>query len=125
MWRGFNFINVLPAQSSDEENYQSSEENDPNNLVSPRRPRQSPTASPRALLQPDPPPIDEVLEGVNRQLENLPPREQRAARRNANREARELAEAEALAAEVAANPPEMVAFEEENGTDGEKVMDKL
>ena len=58
MWR--NFLN--PSNNiSDEEDYQSTEEEDPNNLVSPRRPHQSPTASPRALLQPDPPPLEEVV----------------------------------------------------------------
>ena len=43
-----------------------------NPLVSPQRPHQSPSVSPRALLQPDPPEIDEVLEKVNNKLSALP-----------------------------------------------------
>ena len=41
-------------------------------LTSPRRPHQSPSVSPRALLQPDPPPTEEVLNSVQIKLEELP-----------------------------------------------------
>ena len=124
-------INNLPADS-DEENYQSTEENDPNNLVSPRRPHQSPTASPRALLRPDPPPVDEILASVDDRLQNLPARDQRAERRNAQRQALEAAEAEAAAAEAeaaaaaaaaTANMPDVVDFDQENGQDGAKASE--
>ena len=68
--RNLPFINYA-EQSSDEDEYDSAEEVE-NELVSPRRPRQSVTASPRALLQPDPPLIEEVLESVSEKLKNLP-----------------------------------------------------
>ena len=58
------------TESSSEEDYEEGLNfNSP--LQSPRRPHQSSSASPRALLQPDPPPIDEVLQQVNVKLENL------------------------------------------------------
>ena len=41
-------------------------------LTSPRRPHQSPSVSPRALLQPDPPPTEEVLEKVQDKLAAFP-----------------------------------------------------
>ena len=44
---------------------------DDNPLVSPGRPRQSVSSSPAALLQPDPPPTDEVLNGASDQLRNI------------------------------------------------------
>ena len=75
MWRNYLPIPINPAQSSEEDNYESTEEPDP--LVSPRRPHQSPTASPRALLQPDPPAVEEVLEGARDYLRNLPNRRPR------------------------------------------------
>ena len=59
-------INQVP--SDDESNYESPVDEDPSNLVSPNRPHQSPSASPRALLRPDPPPVEEVLQGVQQQL---------------------------------------------------------
>ena len=119
MWR--KYLNPLQPQLSDEENYHSTEEDDPNLLVSPRRPHQSPRASPRALLQPDPPPVAEVLEDVDRQLRNLPPRQQRAERRDAHRLAQEQAAAAALAAAAAA-PAVIMAFEDEDGTDEAKAL---
>ena len=80
--------------SSDEDTYESPVEEDAlNNLVSPQRPRQSASASPRALLQPDPPPTDEVLQSVGEQLRNLAGRSERAERRNAVRQAQEVAAA--------------------------------
>ena len=106
---------INPANSSDEEqgNYESADEHD--NLVSPNRPHQSPTASPRALLRPDPPPVEEVLAEVQQQLQSLPNRQQRAANRNAVRVAQEAAEAAAAAA--------MVDFDQQNTADGEKAAD--
>ena len=125
MWRNWNPLNppINEQSSEDENNYESPPENEPNELVSPNRPHQSPSASPRALLRPDPPRVEEVLEGVQRQLQNLPSREQRAANRNAVREAQ--AAAEAAAAEVAANMPvdEVIEFEVENGADGAKASE--
>ena len=41
-------------------------------LTSPRRPHQSPSVSPRALLQPDPPTTEDVLEVVVTKLTDLP-----------------------------------------------------
>ena len=69
-----------PAQPplSDEEEYNSTEE-DPSQLVSPRRPAQSPSVSPRVLLRPDPPTVEEVLDLAGRQLRNLPARRQQQA----------------------------------------------
>ena len=117
MWRKWNPLNppVNPV-TSEEEDYESPAEDDPNNLVSPRRPRQSPTASPRALLVPDPPTVPEVLAGVAEQLRD-PNRRERAERRNAVRQAQEEAEAR-----EAANMPE-VEFDVENAADGEKAQD--
>ena len=69
MWRNWNIglpVNQVP--SDDESNYESPVDEDPSNLVSPNRPHQSPSASPRALLRPDPPPVEEVLQGVQQQL---------------------------------------------------------
>ena len=67
MWRNWN----LPVNhvSSEEDNYESPVEEDPDLLVSPNRPHQSPHHSPRALLQPDPPAIEEVLAAAGQQLE--------------------------------------------------------
>ena len=116
MWRNWNPLNppVNNVSSEDEEqnHYQSADEHDLNNLVSPNRPHQSPSASPRALLRPDPPPVPEVLANVNQRLRNLPSREERAERRNAHRQAAQAAEEAAEAARAAAanmpNPPPVV-----------------
>ena len=110
MWRNYNpFVNHL--SSEEEEHYESTEENDPNNLVSPNRPHQSPSASPRALLRPDPPPVPEVLASVEARLRSLPTRAERAENRNAVRRAQ--AEQEA----AAAMPDPVVNFEDENAVD--------
>ena len=117
---------INPAQSSEEENnYESADEDGLNNLVSPNRPHQSPSASPRALLRPDPPAVEEVLEEVSQQLNNLPNRQQRAANRNAVRRAQEEADIAAAAAAVAAAAimPDAVDFELENGRDAEKALE--
>ena len=119
---------INPAQSSEEEenNYASADENELNNLVSPNRPHQSPSASPRALLRPDPPVVEDVLEQVSQQLNNIPNRQQRAANRNAVRQAAELAAAEAAAASSSAlrnipdplqDPPRMANYDETNVAD--------
>ena len=122
MWRNWNPLNppINPAHSSDEEqgNYESADEND---LVSPNRPHQSPSASPRALLRPDPPPVGEALQEVAQQLRNLhPTRQERANNRNAVRLAQEEAAAEAAAR---AAMPDIVDFDVEDGVDGEKAQD--
>ena len=104
MWRNWNLNPLINQVSSDEgeENYESPEDEDPNNLVSPNRPHQSPSASPRALLRPDPPVVDEVLASVDQRLRALPPnRQQRAENRNAHRQAHEEAEQAAAAAAAA------------------------
>ena len=122
MWRNWNPLNppINPEQSSEEENnYESAGENDPGNLVSPNRPHQSPSASPRALLRPDPPRVEDVLSEVQQQLRNLPPnRQQRADNRNAVRQAQQ--EAEAVAEAAAAAAANMVDFDQQNTEDGEK-----
>ena len=117
MWRNFNFLPINLVESSDD-SYDSPAggEVDENPLVSPHRPHQSPTASPRALLIPDPPPIDEVLEGVNRQLRNLPDRDRRRQERE------QQAAAAAAAQPVMPNVPEIVNFEDENGEDVAQAM---
>ena len=124
MWRNWNPLNPpINEQSSDEDNnFESPPENQPNpsELVSPRRPHQSASASPRALLRPDPLPVQEVLEQVDQRLRNLPNREQRVANRAAHREAQEAAQAAAEAAAAARQPvmpPQIVDFEDENGVD--------
>ena len=124
MWRNWNPLNppINHQDSEDEQNNYESADDDPEQLVSPHRPHQSPTASPRALLRPDPPRVDEVLEEVQQQLSGLPNREQRAANRNAVRRAQEVAAAAAEVVEVAehnpiANMPNIVAFEDEDGID--------
>ena len=126
MWRNWNPLNppVNEQSSEDENNYESPPENRPdlNELVSPQRPHQSASASPRALLRPDPPPVDEVLNQVGRKLSALPTREQRAANRNAQREAQAAAEAAAAAAANMAGD-EVVDFENENGNDGAKASE--
>ena len=95
MWRNWNPLNPpINEQSSDDEvnNYQSADEAGPSNLVSPNRPHQSPSASPRALLRPDPPTTREVLGRVEQRLRNLPnSREERAEARKAELEAAEEA----------------------------------
>ena len=126
MWRNWNPLNppVNEQSSEDENNYESPPENRPdlNELVSPQRPHQSASASPRALLRPDPPPVDEVLNQARRKLSALPTREQRAANRNAQREAQAAAEAAAAAAANMAGD-EVVDFENENGNDGAKASE--
>ena len=121
MWRNWNPLNPpINDQSSDD--YESPPENEPNpgELVSPHRPHQSPSASPRALLRPDPPAVEEVLQEVQQQLRNLPSREQRVANRNAVREAQEAAAA-AAAANMAGD--EVIEFETENAADGAKASE--
>ena len=123
MWRNWNLnlpVNQLPSDSEEENNYESPPEEDPNVLVSPHRPHQSPSASPRALLRPDPPPVEEVLQEVGQQLRALPTREERAANRNAVRQAQE--EAAAAAANVA-TMPDVVEFELEDSQDGAKASE--
>ena len=130
MWRNWNLnlpVNQLPSDS-DEDNYESPVDEDPNNLVSPNRPHQSPSASPRALLRPDPPLVEEVLENVGQQLRTLPDRQGRADRRNAVRAAAEAAQAANEAVEVAEDRNEseadiMVEFDAENGNDGDKAQE--
>ena len=131
MWRNWNPLNppINEQSSEDENNYESPPEND-HELVSPNRPHQSPSASPRALLRPDPPTVPEVLANVNQRLRNLPSREERVANRNAVRRAQEAAEAAAAAAavvvdEVAGNEPEvaMVNYDAEDKADGEKAQE--
>ena len=121
MWRNWNPLNPpINHQSSEEDNYESPPDELENELVSPRRPHQSASASPRALLRPDPPQVGEVLDQVDRRLRELPTREQRAANRNAHRQAQEAA---AAAVEAAAIMPVEVDFEDENGQDGEKALE--
>ena len=123
MWRNWNPLNPpINHQSSEEENgYESPLEHDPNELVSPHRPHQSASASPRALLRPDPPPVDQVLADAGRRLRNLPDRQQRVANRNAVRQAQEVAEAQAAA--EAAEAANMVNYDTEDKADGEKAQD--
>ena len=115
MWR-----NWLPHvnQVSDEESYDSvvEEEEDLNALVSPRRPPQSPSVSPRRLIAPDPPPVEEVLASAARSLRNLP--------NNPHREALlEQQRAAAAAAQAAIMPEQqIVAFEDENGVDENRAL---
>ena len=108
MWRNWN-IGGLPvnelSSDSDEANYESPVDEDPHLLLSPGRPHQSPTTSPRSLLQPDPQPVEEVLAAADNQLRNLPARDARAERRNAFRAALEEAEAAAAAAQPAPEAP--------------------
>ena len=75
-------------------------------------------------MRPDPPPVEEVLQSVGRQLRVLPSREERIANRNAVREAAEAAEAAAEAAATrAAVMPDVVEFESEDGQDGAKASE--
>ena len=94
MWRNWLPVNQVPSDASDYES-PPEEEPEPNELVSPRRPHQSASASPRALLVPDPPPVEEVLNNVEQRLRNLPTRSERVQNRNAVRQAQEAAAAEA------------------------------
>ena len=122
---------INQANSSDEDEQNNYESADENELVSPNRPHQSPSASPRALLRPDPPRVEEVLQEVEQQLRHLPSREQRAANRNAVRQAQAAAEAAAEAAATAQDRPlaaaevaeENMDFETENGQDGAKASE--
>ena len=76
--RNLPFINYFepPLEEEIEEedfNFEDAEgELDFNPLVSPRRPPQSPSASPRALLHPDPLPTEDVLLEVEQKLSDLP-----------------------------------------------------
>ena len=116
---------INEQSSEDENNYESPPENDPNNLVSPNRPHQSPSASPRALLRPDPPRVEEVLGEVQQRLNSLPNRQQRQENRNAVRRAQEVAEAQAIAAAAAeaAQADTMVNYDAEDKNDGDKAQD--
>ena len=137
MWRNWNPLNppINPSYSSDEaNNYESAEENenDPNVLVSPNRPHQSTSASPRSLLVPDPPPVEEVLASVDQRLRTLPSRQERADRRNAHRQAIEAAEeaAELAAAAVIIENDlvpvdNMVEFDQENGVDSATALENI
>ena len=115
MWRNWNPLNppINHQSSEDEQNNYESADDDLNHLVSPNRPHQSPSASPRALLRPDPPTVDEVLAGVEQRLHRLPTREERAERRNAVRQQ----EAAAAAAQVADMPT--VNYDKQNLEDDE------
>ena len=126
-----NPVNQVPSED-ESDNFESPPENaDPNELVSPGRPHQSPSASPRALLRPDPPPVEEVLQEVQQQLRDLPTREERAANRNAVRQAAEAAAAqaaaEAAAAAAAVAAPAIMAppvnFDVEDANDGDKAAE--
>ena len=109
MWKNWNFALPINQVSSDEDNYESPEDTEDEglNLVSPRRPHQSPSASPRALLRPDPPPVEEVLEVAAQHLRANPSRQERADNRNAVRERQEAADR--AAANNPANMPETAA----------------
>ena len=111
MWRNYLPIPINPAQSSEEENYESTEE--PDQLVSPRRPHQSPTASPRALLQPDPPAVEEVLAGASNYLRNLP---NRRPRNQPNRPPTNPVVPPADPPPVIM-PDQIISFEDQNGVD--------
>ena len=117
MWRNFNFLPINHIEESSDDSYNSVADDDPNLLVSPRRPPQSPSASPRALLVPDPPTVPEVLEGAGRQLRALPDRVRREQQRAA-----------AAAAAVPGpampddNQPAIVNFEDENADDVAQAM---
>ena len=124
MWRNWNPLNPpVNEQSSEEDNYESPNNGpDLNELVSPNRPHQSASASPRALLRPDPPPVEEILQQATRRLQELPSREQRAANRNAHRQAQEAAEAAAAAA-AAAEVDIMVNYDAEDKNDGDRAQE--
>ena len=102
------------VEEPSDESYNSVEEEDPDLLVSPRRPHQSPQHSPRALLQPDPQSVEEVLESVGRNLRNLP--------NNPHRQALQQAAAAAAVVDAMPDPPAIVAFEDENGTDDQRAL---
>ena len=109
MWK--NFLPINQIVDSSEESYNSVEE-DNNPLVSPTRPPQSPRASPRALLVPDPPPVEDVLDAAGRQLRALPDRVRREQQRLA-----------AAAGHNQAVMPDAVDYDAENGADGDKAQD--
>ena len=106
MWR--NYIPILNPDPQLSSGQESSDEDD-NNFVSPRRPPQSPSASPRALLVPDQPQVQEVLESAGRALRNTAARQQRQGREG------EVVAAAAAAAAVM--PDRIVAFQDEDGLD--------
>ena len=101
MWRGWAFPVINQVESSDNESFNSVEsaaaDDGVEQLVSPRRPPQSPSASPRALLLPDPLPVEEVLSSASNRLSELP---QNVARRQRFEHSRSQSR---LAAEVAVN----------------------
>ena len=66
-----------PRQEVPSESEESEEENP---LASPRRPHQSVNASPAALLQPDPPTVEETLAGASRELRQTEQRQLRQQR---------------------------------------------
>ena len=114
---------VNQVEDSDDSYNSPAEEENLNELVSPRRPHQSPSASPRALLVPDPPSTLEVLENVGRSLRNLPNNPHRQAL-----QARQAAEAAAAAAverplAMPENPPPaIVSFEDEDAVDDNRAL---
>ena len=102
-------------------------------LTSPRRPHQSPSISPRALLQPDPPPVDQVLEEAQQHLQNLPA----AAEEPLDEVSEEVEEAGLVVQQAPSDncqqPPSesedeedamAVNFDEEDKADGEKSADQ-
>ena len=113
MWRSWLPVNQVP--SDDEEAYASVDEEEPveepGQLVSPRRPPQSPSASPRALLIPDPPSVEQVLGDARARLRDLPDRDRHHRQREA------VIAAAAAAAANPAMPDPVVDFEDENGED--------
>ena len=128
MWRNWNLnLPVNNITDDEDDNYESPPENNPDlgELVSPNRPHQSASASPRALLRPDPPPVEEVLGRVNERLRTLPNRQERADNRNALRQAQAAAEQEReeAAERAAAAAVNMVDIDMENGLDGEKAQE--
>ena len=121
MWRNW-LPHVNQVEDSDDSYNSPAEEEHLNELVSPSRPHQSPSASPRALLVPDPPSTLEVLENVGRSLRNLPNNPHRQAL-----QARQAAEAAAAAAVerpvVMQNPPPaIVSFEDEDAVDDNRAL---
>ena len=113
------FVNHLPEASSEEE-YDSPQE-DPNLLVSPRRPPQSPSVSPRRLLHPDPPPVPEVLAAAGRQLREFPGRRERLEERIANHVPR--VPRPPPQPPVMPDPPAVIiSFEDEDGVDDNRAL---
>ena len=126
MWNGWSFKPVInPAQhieGEDEENYDSAED-DPNLLVSPRRPAQSPGHSPRRLLQPDPPLVEEVLEHTSRSLRALPQRVARQQQQQQLQQNQNMPD-DRNGGNNAAAAPAAVDFDSEEKADGEKASEQ-